>query len=105
MVSTLLLCTVDDPVVVLEEIQRVLKPDGRLLFLEHVRADSARLAAWQDRLERPWRRFAEGCRCNRATIELIEATGFTVEDRDEATWRVMPPIVRPIVSGIARPGG
>ncbi len=104
-VSTLLLCTVDDPRAVLGEIRRVLKPDGRLLFLEHVRAESARLAAWQDRLERPWRRFAEGCRCNRATIELIEATGFTIEDRDEATWRVMPPIVRPIVSGIARPGG
>jgi SAM-dependent methyltransferase len=100
-VSTLMLCTVDRPDVVLDEIKRVLRPGGRLLFLEHVRADSARLAAWQDRLEKPWRRFAEGCRCNRATVELIEAAGFTVERRTDAKWRAMPAIVRPIVSGSA----
>jgi ubiquinone/menaquinone biosynthesis C-methylase UbiE len=100
-VSTLVLCTVDRPDAALAEIKRVLRPGGRLLFLEHVRADSARLAAWQDRLETPWRRFGQGCRCNRATVELIEATGFTVERRTEAKWRAMPAIVRPIVSGIA----
>jgi ubiquinone/menaquinone biosynthesis C-methylase UbiE len=102
-VATLLLCTVDEPHVVLAEIRRVLKPDGRLLFLEHVRAESPRLAAWQDRLETPWRRFADGCRCNRATIELIESVGFTIEHRSDAAWRAMPRIVRPIVSGSARP--
>ena len=100
-VSTLVLCTVDRPDVVLDEIKRVLRPGGRLLFLEHVRADSPRLAAWQDRLEKPWRLFAEGCRCNRATVELIEAVGFTVERRTDGKWRAMPPIVRPIVSGSA----
>jgi ubiquinone/menaquinone biosynthesis C-methylase UbiE len=100
-VSTLVLCTVDQPVLVLDEIKRVLKPGGRLLFLEHVRADSAWLAAWQDRLETPWRRFAEGCRCNRATVELIEAAGLSVENRTDAKWRAMPAIVRPIVSGSA----
>ena len=47
-VSTLVLCTVDRPAVVLDEIKRVLRPGGRLLFLEHVRADSAWPAAWQD---------------------------------------------------------
>jgi ubiquinone/menaquinone biosynthesis C-methylase UbiE len=102
-VATLLLCTVDEPQVVLAEIRRVLKPDGRLLFLEHVRAESPRLAAWQDRLEAPWRRFAEGCRCNRPTIELIQQAGFTIEHRGDAAWHAMPPIVRPLVSGIARP--
>jgi len=102
-VATLLLCTVDEPHVVLAEIRRVLKPDGRLLFLEHVRAESPRLAAWQDRLEEPWRRFAEGCRCNRATVELIESVGFTLEQRSDAAWHAMPRIVRPIASGIARP--
>src|ERR1700744_2948932 len=60
-VSTLVLCTVDDPGRALDEIARVLRPDGQLLFIEHVRAESARLAGWQDRLERPWRRFAVGC--------------------------------------------
>jgi SAM-dependent methyltransferase len=100
-VATLVLCTVDRPVVVLDEIKRVLRPGGRLLFLEHVRADSAWLAACQDRLERPWKRFAEGCRCNRATVELIDAAGFSVEHRTDGTWRAMPAIVRPIVLGSA----
>jgi SAM-dependent methyltransferase len=102
-VSTLVLCTVDEPVVVLDEIRRVLRPDGQLLFLEHVRSDSARLARWQDRLETPWRRFAVGCRCNRATLASIEAAGFSVQRSREATWRAMPPIVRPIVMGSAAP--
>ena len=102
-VSTLMLCTVDDPVVVLDEVRRVLRPDGQLLFLEHVRSDSARLARWQDRLETPWRRFAVGCRCNRATLAAIEAAGFTVQRRREAKWRGMPAIVRPIVMGSAAP--
>jgi ubiquinone/menaquinone biosynthesis C-methylase UbiE len=100
-VCTLVLCTVDDPVSVLDEIRRVLRPGGRLLFLEHVRAESAWLATVQDRLERPWRRFAEGCRCNRATVEVIEAAGFSVGHRSSGTWRAMPAIVRPIVLGSA----
>jgi ubiquinone/menaquinone biosynthesis C-methylase UbiE len=105
-VSTLVLCSVEQPVAVLDEISRVLAPGGQLLFLEHVRSDSARLAAWQDRLETPWRRFAEGCRPNRATVELIEAAGFEVRHRRDETWRAMPAIVRPVVSGSAtRPVG
>jgi ubiquinone/menaquinone biosynthesis C-methylase UbiE len=100
-VSTLVLCTVDEPVAALDEVKRVLRPGGRLLFLEHVRSDSAWLARWQDRLERPWKRFAEGCRCNRATVEMIEAAGFSVGHRSDGTWHAMPAIVRPIVSGSA----
>ena len=102
-VSTLVLCSVEQPVAVLDEIKRVLAPGGQLLFLEHVRADSARLAAWQDRLETPWRRFAEGCRCNRPTVELIDAAGLPVRQRHDGTWRAMPAIVRPIVWGSATP--
>ncbi|MGW5385282.1 class I SAM-dependent methyltransferase, partial [Nocardia sp. NPDC003963] len=95
-VSTLVLCTVDDPGPVLREVERVLRPGGRLLFLEHVRSRSPRLAAWQDRLAGPWQRFAEGCHCNRATLELIRAHGLAVGDVQEGTWRRMPPIVRPL---------
>lgn len=101
-VATLVLCTVDDPQRALDEIARVLRPDGELLFVEHVRAESSRLARWQDRLCEPWRRFARGCRCNRATVELMRACGFEL-DVAEATWRAMPPIVRPLVVGRARP--
>ncbi|WP_245665120.1 class I SAM-dependent methyltransferase [Nocardia sienata] len=100
-VSTLVLCTVEDPAPVLREIERVLHPHGQLLFLEHVRSESPRLARWQDRLAGPWRRFAEGCHCNRATLELIRAAGLELEDVQETSWRRMPPIVRPLVMGVA----
>jgi SAM-dependent methyltransferase len=103
-VSTFVLCTVDAPEVALREIRRVLRPDGQLLLIEHVRAETPRLARWQDRLAGPWSRFAQGCRCNRATAELIAGCGFSVADVHEGTWPAMPPIVRPLVAGRARTG-
>jgi SAM-dependent methyltransferase len=102
-VSTLVLCTVDAPDAALREIGRVLRPDGQLLFIEHVRSDSPSLARWQDLLRRPWQRFAEGCRCNRATLELMDACGFR-HDAHPAAYRAMPPIVRPLVVGRATIG-
>ena len=99
-VSTLVLCTVDDPEGALREIARVLRPDGQLLFVEHVRASSRFLAACQDYLFQPWRRFAGGCRCNRPTVELMRDCGFTVA-ADDVVWRGMPPIVRPLMMGRA----
>lgn len=101
-VSTLALCTVDEPERALREIARVLRPEGQLLFIEHVRASSRLLAACQDALHEPWRRFACGCRCNRATVELMRACGFQVTARDDA-WRRMPAIVRPLAVGRATP--
>jgi ubiquinone/menaquinone biosynthesis C-methylase UbiE len=99
-VSTLVLCTVNEPEQALREIARVLRPDGRLLFIEHVRASSRFLAACQDHLFEPWRRFAGGCRCNRPTAELMRACGFEVT-ADNVEWRGMPAIVRPLVVGRA----
>jgi ubiquinone/menaquinone biosynthesis C-methylase UbiE len=99
-VSTLVLCTVDDPERALREIARVLRPDGQLLFIEHVRASSRFLAACQDSMLQPWRRFAGGCRCNRPTGELMRACGFAVAAED-AAWRGMPRIVRPLMVGRA----
>ncbi|QEC47275.1 class I SAM-dependent methyltransferase [Baekduia soli] len=104
-VSTFVLCTVDAPDVALREIARVLRPDGQLLFLEHVRSESPALASWQDRLAGPWRRFARGCRCNRAIAELIAGCGLELEGVERASWRAMPPIVRPLRVGRALPGG
>jgi ubiquinone/menaquinone biosynthesis C-methylase UbiE len=103
-VSTLVLCTVEHPDQALAEIARVLRPGGQLLFIEHVRSESPALAWWQDRLLGPWRRFACGCRCNRATVELMRACGFEVTAK-RATWRAMPPIVRPLMTGRAEPTG
>jgi ubiquinone/menaquinone biosynthesis C-methylase UbiE len=99
-VSTLVLCTVDDPAAALSEIVRVLRPGGQLLFIEHVRSQSRALAWCQDRLAGGWRRFAEGCHCNRPTALLMAAGGLSLEARD-ASWRAMPPIVRPLLAGRA----
>jgi hypothetical protein len=65
-----------------------------------VRASSRFLAACQDYLLRPWRSFAGGCHCNRATVELMRACGFTIA-ADDDVWRGMPVIVHPLIVGRA----
>ncbi len=100
---TLVLCTVPDPAAVLREIRRVLKPSGRLLFMEHVRAEDAKLARWQDRLHGPWYAFGYGCNCNRDTLATITASPLEVERVERGHMPKAPPIVRPMIWGIARP--
>jgi SAM-dependent methyltransferase len=99
-VSTLVLCTVPDPAAAVAEARRVLRPGGRLLYLEHVRAEDAALARRQDRLASPWRAFAAGCGCNRTTLDVVGAA-FELEPPTHATWRGMPSIVHPLVRGAA----
>lgn len=102
-VSTLVLCTVADPEPVLREIARVLRPGGQLLFIEHVRSSWWPLAKYQDLMLRPWRAFAGGCVCNRPTVDLMRAAGFTVEV-SEAVWSAMPAVVHPLAIGRATSG-
>ena len=94
-----MLCTVDDPGQAIAELKRVLKPDGQLLFIEHVLANSERLARWQDRLQRPWKGFARGCRCNQPTLELLDAGGIRVTELERASTEKSPPLVRPLAFG------
>ncbi|HET7053253.1 MAG TPA: class I SAM-dependent methyltransferase [Solirubrobacterales bacterium] len=100
-VFTLVLCTVPNPQAALDEAARVLKPGGKLLFVEHVRAEDAGLARWQDRLEKPWRFIGDGCHCNRDTVATIEASPFTVEQVEQGKLPKAPPLVRPLVRGRA----
>jgi SAM-dependent methyltransferase len=100
-VSTLVLCTVPDQHAALAEVARVLRPGGRLLFLEHVRSDSPRLARWQDRLNRPWSAFAEGCNCNRRTLDVLAAGPLRLGAVERGTFRAMVPLLRPLATGSA----
>jgi ubiquinone/menaquinone biosynthesis C-methylase UbiE len=81
-VFCLVLCSVPDMTVALQETKRVLKPGGRILFYEHVRSSDRRLASWQDRLQIPWGWFAGGCHPNRDAVGAIEAAGFALESID-----------------------
>lgn len=100
-VSTLVLCTVDDVEAALEEVARVLKPGGRFLFLEHVRSKDPKVAKWQDRLHRPWRAFGYGCNCNRDTEAAIERSPLKIEEIAHGQVPKAPSIVRPLISGVA----
>ena len=100
-VAALVLCTVTDPHAALGEIARVLKPGGRFIFMEHVRAEDPGLAKWQDRLHPLWLRFGHGCNCNRPTLESIEASPLSVETYRRGRIPKAPPIVRPLVTGVA----
>jgi SAM-dependent methyltransferase len=79
-VMSLVLCSVPNVDGALAEALRALKPDGRLLFYEHVRSQDVRFARWQDRFERPWGWFGGGCHPNRDTLGAIGRSGFRVQD-------------------------
>jgi ubiquinone/menaquinone biosynthesis C-methylase UbiE len=100
-ISTLVLCTVPDPSAALAELARVLKPGGRLLFVEHVRSRDPGLAGWQDRLEKPWRFLGDGCHCNRDTLAAIAGSSFQLGEVEHGRLPKVPPIVRPLVRGSA----
>lgn len=100
-VSTLVLCTVPDQLDALAELRRVLVPGGRVLFIEHVRADERRLAGWQDRLNGVNRVMGRGCNCNRMTLDAIGAAGFMLGELERSELKKAPPFVRPLVIGSA----
>jgi ubiquinone/menaquinone biosynthesis C-methylase UbiE len=102
-VCTLVLCEVGDPTRALDEMRRVLRPDGSLLFLEHVRAEDAATARLQDRVNPVWRFVSNGCNCNRPTLSLIE-DAFSVTDVERGAIPKAPRFVRPLVSGRAVAG-
>jgi len=79
-VVTWTLCSIANAPRALQQIKRVLKADGRLIFLEHGRAPDPAVVAWQDRLTPVWKRIGGGCHLNRKIDGLIEAAGFQISE-------------------------
>lgn len=104
-VATLVLCSVRDPLEALTELKRVLRPEGRLLFLEHVAAPDEGLRTWQDRVDPIWNRITGDCHLNRRTAEHLVAAGFVIEALDEAPMPRAPALVSPTIRGVARVAG
>ncbi len=98
-VFTLVLCTVDDPVAALAEAKRVLRPGGRLVYLEHIRSADPAIRRRQDLLQPLWGPFARGCHLNRDTDRLIREAGFEVSETEEA-MRGAPRWVARTVRGV-----
>jgi ubiquinone/menaquinone biosynthesis C-methylase UbiE len=77
-VVTWSLCSIPHPTAALREMRRVLKAEGRLIFVEHGLSPDARVQSWQNRLTPLWRRLAGGCHLNRKMDELIRSAGFSI---------------------------
>jgi ubiquinone/menaquinone biosynthesis C-methylase UbiE len=78
LVTTWTLCSIPDAGAALQEMRRVLKPGGRLLFVEHGSAPDENVRKWQNRLTPIWKRIGGGCHLNRPIRALIESAGFKI---------------------------
>ena len=78
-VSGLVFCSVPDPLLGLSEVDRVLRPDGTLRMLEHVRSVRPLMARWQDLIQPTWTWISGGCHPNRDTEATVESSGFVID--------------------------
>lgn len=101
-VCTLVLCSVKDLTKALSEIHRVLRPQGKLYFIEHVAATTnIKRYQWQRRLAFIWKHIFDGCCITRKTEEAIVQSGFKILEIERQSMRGVPPIVRPSIRGVA----
>ena len=101
-VTTWTLCTIPDVRRALREARRVLRPDGRLLFVEHGRSPDPRVRRWQDRLTPVRKRIGGGCHLNRPIGLLLEESGFRIEHMDTGYMKGPRPMTF-MYEGSARP--
>jgi ubiquinone/menaquinone biosynthesis C-methylase UbiE len=101
-ISFLVFCSVPDPETAAREIRRVLKPEGRFLFFEHVLATDPGLARWQVRLNPLWSRVACGCNLDRDTRSLFERTGFRFDEIRDYDHRDSLKLTMRKIQGVAR---
>jgi len=101
-VSTWTLCTIPDVRAALGEMRRVLRPSGQLFFVEHGRSPDEKVRRWQDRLTPFWKQIGGGCHLNRPIGELLEQSGFRIE-QIETGYMKGPKLMTFMYEGKARP--
>jgi len=101
-VVTWTLCSIADPAQALAEVKRVLKPDGRLLFVEHGLSSDVKVQAWQHRLTPIWKHIGGGCHLNRKIDELFLSAGFRIIEL-QTTYLPGPRPLSFTYQGIANP--
>jgi ubiquinone/menaquinone biosynthesis C-methylase UbiE len=101
-VTTWTLCSIPDVLAALREMRRVLRNDGRLLFVEHGRGPDAAVARWQDRLTPCWKCLGGGCHLNRRIDDLIGQAGFHIDHMAKGYLRGRNPFTF-MYEGVARP--
>lgn len=100
-VLTFTLCTIPDAKAALEQMLRVLKPGGTLLFLEHGQSPDNGVCKWQNRITPAWKTFAGGCHLNRPIAALIEGAGFEIRSLENLYVPKAPKIAGYIYKGRA----
>lgn len=101
-VTTWSLCSIPDVAAALGEAYRVLRPGGRLVFIEHGAAPGPGLYRWQRRLTPVWRCIAGGCHLDRRPVQLLEQAGFTLETLETGHLLDGPRLVTFHYRGVAR---
>ncbi|MBC7190897.1 class I SAM-dependent methyltransferase [Marinobacter sp.] len=99
---TFTLCTIPDWQAALEQMKRVLRPDGELLFLEHGQSPHQSTRTWQNRITPAWKKVAGGCHLNRPITELIQQAGFRIMELENLYVPKAPKIAGYIYKGRAR---
>ena len=101
-VTTWTLCTIPNVTSALAEMCRVLKPDGRFLFVEHGLSPDPAVRRWQDRLTPIWKRISGGCHLNRAISQLVQDAGFRIDRIETGYMKGLQPMTY-MYEGFARP--
>ncbi|WDI32632.1 class I SAM-dependent methyltransferase [Hyphococcus flavus] len=98
---TFSLCTIPGVEQALAGMRRVLKPDGKLVFLEHGAAPDRGVARWQGRINGVWGKLAGGCHLNRKPAEMVSVAGFRIETLEQHYVPWMPKIAGFVTGGVA----